>query len=151
MRQKLARSAAVLNRPAWPATPPMRRAVGSCTTPRSIVISGPWHGQPKRVQLSVGAIRGASDAGGLNIVSLMPSGSKMRSRANRSSGMPADALHDVAEQKEVDVAVDEALAGTRRRHLVDGERDRRLVAHPQVGKIDVGPQPGDVRQQVTDR
>ena len=41
MRQKMARSAAVLNRPACPATPPMRRAVGSCTTPRNIAMSGP--------------------------------------------------------------------------------------------------------------
>ena len=46
MRLKIARSAAVLNRPAWPATPPIRRAVGSWTMPRSIDMSGPWHGQP---------------------------------------------------------------------------------------------------------
>ena len=32
----IARSSAVENRPACPATPPIRRAVGSCTTPRSI-------------------------------------------------------------------------------------------------------------------
>ena len=31
-----ARSSAVENSPACPATPPMRRAVGSCTTPRSM-------------------------------------------------------------------------------------------------------------------
>src|SRR4029079_16390582 len=34
MRAKSCRSCAVLKRPAWPAMPPMRRAVGSCTTPR---------------------------------------------------------------------------------------------------------------------
>ena len=39
--QKIDRSAAVLNSPAWPATPAIRRAVGSCTTPRSICMSGP--------------------------------------------------------------------------------------------------------------
>ena len=41
MRQKIARSAAVLNSPAWPATPPIRRAVGSWTTPRSICVARP--------------------------------------------------------------------------------------------------------------
>ena len=88
MRQKIARSAAVLNSPACPATPSMRRAVGSWTTPRSILRSGPSHGQPYGVQLSVGAIRGDSEAGGLNIVSFIPSGAKMCSCANWSSGWP---------------------------------------------------------------
>ena len=78
----------MLKRPAWPATPPIRRAVGSCTTPRSIAPPGWSHGQPSGVHVSVGAMRGASDAGGLNIVSRMPSGSKMRVRQNSSSGWP---------------------------------------------------------------
>ena len=88
MRLKIARSAAVLKRPACPATPPIRRAVGSWTVPRSIDMSGPWQGQPSGVQLSVGAIRRRTAAGGRNIVSFMPSGAKMRSCANRSSGAP---------------------------------------------------------------
>ena len=66
-------------------------------------------------------------------------------------GQPAHALDDVAEEEEVDVAVDEALARPRRGHFVDGKRDRRLVAHPRVRKVDVWPEPGDVREQVTDR
>jgi hypothetical protein len=37
-RANFARSSAVENSPACPATPPMRRAVGSCTTPRSMVL-----------------------------------------------------------------------------------------------------------------
>ena len=82
------RSAAVLKRPACPATPPMRRAVQSWTTPRIIFMSGPSHGQPNSVQGSVGAMRGRSDAGGRNVVSFMPSGSKMRVRANSLSGIP---------------------------------------------------------------
>ena len=45
-------------------------------------MSGPWHGQPNGVHGSVGAIRGSSDAGGLNIVSRMPSGSNTRWRTN---------------------------------------------------------------------
>ena len=88
MRQKRARSSAVLKSPAWPATPPIRRAVGSCTTPRSIVIFSPSHGQPNGVQDCVGAMRGTSAAGGLNIVSFMPSGRKIRERAKVSNGWP---------------------------------------------------------------
>ena len=78
IRQKIVRSAAVLNRPACPATPPIRRAVGSWTSPRSIVAPGPPQGQPSGVQGSVGAIRDTSEDDGLNIVSCMPSGSKIR-------------------------------------------------------------------------
>jgi hypothetical protein len=80
--QKMARSAAVPNNPAWPATPFILRAVGSCTTPRSIFMFGPSHGQPNGVQLSVGAILGVSTAGGLNIVSFMPSRVNTRFCAN---------------------------------------------------------------------
>ena len=88
IRAKMETSAAVLNSPACPATPAMRRAVGSCTTPRSIFRSGPSHGHPYGVQFSVGAMRGCSAAGGLNPVSFIPSGLKIRSRANSSSGLP---------------------------------------------------------------
>ena len=58
--QKIARSAAVLNNPAWPATPPIRRAVGSWTTPR--IISCPVRRTASRTRCSgsVGAIRGRS-------------------------------------------------------------------------------------------
>ena len=63
MRQKIATSAAVLNRPACPATPPIRRAVGSWTVPRSICMSAPSHGHPYAVHLWVGAMRARSDAG----------------------------------------------------------------------------------------
>ena len=58
----------------------IRRAVGSCTVPRSMTASGPSQGQPSGGHASVGAIRGASEDGGLNIVSSMPSGPKIRSR-----------------------------------------------------------------------
>ena len=78
MRANRDRSVAVPNNPAWPATPPIRRAVGSCTTPRSgeaepaaCTATGPGSSQR-----SVGAIRGSSAAGGRNPVSRIPSGSK---------------------------------------------------------------------------
>src|SRR5690348_17384573 len=60
-----ARSAAVEKRPACPATPPMRRAVGSCTTPRSIWLFSSY---------SVGAMRFRHDDGGRNRVFFIPSG-----------------------------------------------------------------------------
>ena len=88
IRQKRDRSAAVLKRPACPATPPIRRAVGSCTMPRRNGASGPLHGHASGRHRSVGAMRGASDAGGRNIVSFIPSGSKMCAFAYRSSRSP---------------------------------------------------------------
>src|ERR1700726_3929834 len=94
MRQNTARSDAVLNKPACPATPPIRRAVGSCTTPRSIVrleasapVAAPHVSAADDVHHSVGANRGSSDAGGLNIVSDMPSGLNRRVETNRSNGI----------------------------------------------------------------
>jgi hypothetical protein len=66
----------------------MRLAVQSCTTPRIIFASGPSQGQPNSVHGSVGAMRGCSDGGGRNIVSFMPSGSKIRVRAKSFSGIP---------------------------------------------------------------
>ena len=104
----------------------------------------------QRRQLSVGAMRGRSAGGGRNIVSFIPSGSKISCLANWSSGMPAHAPDDVAEQKEVDVAVDEALRRAGGRHLLDRQRNRRVGSGPGLGEIDVGPQPGHVRQQVAD-
>ena len=83
------RSRAVLNRPACPATPPMRRAVGSCTTPRSGAASGRLHGHAScSAQRSVGAMRGSSDFGGRNPVSVIPSGSKTRAFRYASSDWP---------------------------------------------------------------
>ena len=78
----------MLKSPAWPATPPIRRAVGSCTRPRSMVAPGPPQGHARGAQASVGAIRGTSSAGGSKPVSAMPRGAKIRSRANRSRGRP---------------------------------------------------------------
>jgi hypothetical protein len=84
----------------------MRRAVGSWTTPRIISVPaqpGPAHG-------SVGAMRGSRDAGGLKLVSRIPSGAKTRSAAKRSRLRPLT-RHHVAEQEEADVAVDEGPPG----------------------------------------
>ncbi len=53
--------------------PPIRRAVGSCTTPRSGEAQGRLHGHASwSAQRSVGAIRGSSDVGGRNPVSRHP-------------------------------------------------------------------------------
>ena len=65
--------------------------------------------------------------------------------------LAADATDDIAEQKVVDVAVDKSLARGRRRNLLDGDADRRVVPAPGVAEIDVGPKSRHVRHQVTDR
>jgi hypothetical protein len=52
-----------------------------------------------------------------------------------------DALHDVAEQEEVDVAVDDLLARFRHRDFVHGQRYRGVVSGPRLRQIHVGPQP----------
>ena len=61
-------SSAVENSPACPATPPMARAVGSCTTARNT--------SPVFSLTCVGAVRASSDIGGRNLVVFMPSGPK---------------------------------------------------------------------------
>src|SRR5262249_37219951 len=76
----LERSVAVENKPACPATPPMRRAVGSCTTPRSIRFCSSY---------SVGAMRRLHCGGGRNRVSPIPSGWKTNAFAYLSSGILA--------------------------------------------------------------
>ena len=63
--------------------------------------------------------------------------------------LAADPPHNLAEQKEVDVAVDEAGAGRCRRHFLDSPLDGGVGADPLV-EIDVRPEARDVRQQVAD-
>ena len=63
----------------------------------------------------------------------------------------ARAMHDLAQQEEVDVAVDEALAGRGGRHFLAGQLDGGVVPLPRIGKVHVGPEAADVRQQVADR
>jgi hypothetical protein len=60
------------------------------------------------------------------------------------------ARHDVTEEEEVDVAVDEALAGRRGRDFLDRQIDGGVVALPRV-KIDVRPQSRNVRQEMANR
>ena len=72
--------------------------------------------------------------------------------AYRSSRSPLTRSHDVAEQKEVDVAVDEPLARRRRRHFA---RSRARIASSaplnSTVELEIGPQARRVRQQMTDR
>ena len=49
---------------------------------RSIEVGGSWQGHPSGVHASVGAMRDESDAEGRNIVSFIPSGSKIFDAAN---------------------------------------------------------------------
>ena len=65
--------------------------------------------------------------------------------------LTADASNDLAEHEEVDVAVDEALAGRGGRHLVDRTADRFVRAVELDLELEVGAQPGRVRQEMPDR
>ena len=73
------RSVAVENTPAFPATPCMRRAVGSCTTPRNMWFCSSY---------CVGAIRVCQESGGWKRVSVIFNGVKMFFAAYWSSGIP---------------------------------------------------------------
>src|SRR5262249_59931476 len=78
IRQKRERSAALLNSPAWPATPSMRRAVGSWTTPRRNGLepareaAAGAHGHAMSPHRTVGAMRALSDAGGREVLYFIP-------------------------------------------------------------------------------
>ena len=63
----------------------------------------------------------------------------------------AHATDDVAQQEEIDVAVDEARARRRCRHFFDGEGDGGIRSRPRLRQIDVGAQTRHVRQQMADR
>src|SRR5579863_10013868 len=78
-RANFARSSAVENRPALPATPPIRRAVGSWTTPRNILSCSSY---------CVGAIFGNQDAGGRKRVWVIANGEKMFFWQYSFSGIP---------------------------------------------------------------
>ena len=81
----------------------------------------------------------------------MPSGWKISRCDILVERHAAHARDDVAEQEEVDVAVDESLAGRGGRHFFARQLDRRVVALPRIAEIDVGPQSRDMRQQMADR
>ena len=141
----------MLKRPAWPATPPIRRAVGSCTTPRSMARQGAVQGQASGAQGTVGAMRSASTAGGRN--SCRPSrADRRRAPQECRQRLPRHDLDDVAKQEEADVRVDEALAGRGHRHLFTRQPDR--LGSPAVklhAEVEIRAQARDVRQQVTNR
>ena len=65
--------------------------------------------------------------------------------------LAAHALDDVAQEEEVDVAVDEPLAGPRQRDFFTCAPDRLLRTVELDVELEIGTQAGDVRQQVTDR
>ncbi len=123
---KMATSSAVLKRPAWPATPPMRREVGSWTTPRSMTSPGKVcdSGLPEAAapcSHCVGAMSGIHDcwrqkAGVCHAQRRIDV--LQRVLIERQAG---ELFDEGAEHDEVDVAVDEALAG--RMHA--GSRQRR--------------------------
>ena len=116
-----------------------RRRVGTLARPRILIGAalGRRDARQQRLRRQEAGLRHAE----------RPEHARLQVRIER---LPGDARDDVAEQEEVDVAVDERLAGRRRRHFVFRQLDRGVVAGPRM-QIDVGPQPRDVRQQVADR
>ena len=136
--------------PRVPATPPMRRAVGSCTVPRSIACPGSPHGQPSGVHRSVGAIRGMQRRRRHEHACRPCPAARTRARACTIERLAGHLPDDVAEQEEVDVAVDEPRVRRRRRHLLHRPGDGLVVAVELDLEFEVRPQPGRVRQQVAD-
>ena len=63
---------------------------------------------------------------------------------------PAHTLHDLAQQHEVEVAVDEPLAGRRDGALVIRALQRHCASVELLLQIEIGPQAGDVREQLLD-
>ena len=65
--------------------------------------------------------------------------------------LPADSLDDLAEQEEIDVAVDESRARRGGRNLLHRELDGGVAADPLIGEVHIGPQARHVGQQVANR
>ena len=134
--------------PGIPAHPARRRVVDDAAQHRR---AGVCRARPAARTTRSARCGCCSDAGGRNVVSRMPSGPKTRAFRNASQRLLRDALDDVAEQEEVDVRVDEALAGGGDRHFLDGAANRFGAALERHVQIEVGPQPGRMRQQMADR
>ncbi len=148
-RELHVRSAAVLNTPACPATPPIRRAVGSWTTPRSIVHPGPRAWPSVWRHGSVGAMRGHQRRRRQKRRLAHVERRRISDRErNRASGRLLTRADDLAEQKEVDVAVDEPAARRIGQHFLAGQSNRFVVAFPVRPRSRSGRKPGHVRQQV---
>ena len=122
IRQNRARSSAVENSPAWPATPDRRRALPSCTTPRS-----------GRTAVDRLRRRDARAPGGRRP-------ERRRAHPERPvepllhvpvEGLPAHAADHLGEQDEPDVAVDEGRSGRGRepRLRLQGRRLRKPARH----------------------
>ena len=100
---------------------------------------------------SVGAMRFLTDEGGRNRVSRIPSGPKTRDCRKPSSVSCVDALDDVAEEEEVDVRIDDPLVGKGDRHFLDRATYRFRRPVKRLFEIEVRPQSGGVRKQLTNR
>ena len=97
---KRARSSAVENRPAWPATPPMLRAVGSWTTPR--------RGGPVLSEALGGGDARHQRGGGLEHGFLHAQRQEDVLAGIIGKHLAAEAVDDFAQQDEIDIAIDEA-------------------------------------------
>src|SRR5581483_5602509 len=135
---KRARSSAVENTPACPATPPILRAVGSCTTPRS--------GAPPFSR----SVRDPRDPGGgwLELGLLHAQWQKNVFARVIGNHLPAQPVDQFAQQNKIDVAVDESPQRRALRLGDGGQMDAGLVAGPRFIERHVRRQAGEVREQV---
>ena len=113
-------------------------------------MSGPWHGHPSGVQFSVG--RNPRRHRRWRNERRVFHAQRLEDPLTREliERLAAHAADDVAEQEEIDVAVDEPFTGCRSGHFFDSQGNGGLGALPRVGQIDVRTQPGHVSQQVPD-
>ena len=109
----------------------------------------PPHGHPSGAQRSVGAMRGRSDpAAGTSCWSCRAA---RRCACSRTlEPLAAHAPHDVAENEEIDVAVDEPLARWRSGTSSAARRIASSAPRELDLELEVRAEPGRVRQQVAD-
>ena len=93
-------------------------------------------------------MRGRRETGGWNIVSVIPRGWNTTSRAYSARGFPDSRRTISPEQNEIDVAVGEALPGPGHRLVDERQLDPRFVPAPGRLQVQIGPQAGEVRQQL---
>ncbi len=151
IRANRAMSCAVLKRPACPATPPIRRDVGSWTTPAQRHRIGPL-ARPRIERRAAFGRRDARQQRRRRQESRVDHPERLEDRPLRVDvqRLAAQPRHDVAEHEEVDVAVDEPFARRRGRHLVPRQLDGGVVSGPRLAQIDVRTQARHVRKEMAD-
>ena len=136
-----ARSSPVENRPACPATPPIRLAVGSCTTPRSMCCESSY---------CVGAMRGLHVAGGRTSCATFSGARKLLRRVGVER-LAGDLFYQSAQRDEVDITVRKARSRRLRRWFRESQLVGCLLAVPRSGEIEIRRQSRIMSHQLANR